>query len=120
MSGRLQGRVAIITGGGRGIGRASAILFAREGASVIVATRSATAGEAVVNEICAKGGVAVLDTVDVSTHAAVTGLVNRTAERLGRIDIVLHNAAAIGAASIEKFEDELLERILAVNLKAAF
>jgi 3-oxoacyl-[acyl-carrier protein] reductase len=120
MSGRLKGRVAIITGAGRGIGRASAILFAREGASVIVATRSATPGQAVVNEICAEGGSAVLDTVDVSTRIAVTGLVTRTAERFGRIDIVLHNAATIGAASMEKLQDELLERILAVNLKAAF
>lgn len=118
--GKLDGRVAIVTGGGRGIGKATCELFAREGAKVVVATRTAEPGQETVDTIAAAGGEAVLEVVDVGQRAAVKGLVERTAERFGRIDIVLHNAAYLTPSSLAKMPDEVLDQMFEVGIKAAF
>ena len=95
--GLLEGRVAIVTGAGTGLGREHALALAAAGASVIVNNRSATAGgtssaEAVVAEIEAAGGRAVPDTASVADWDAMGALVARAVDELGRLDIVVNNA----------------------------
>jgi 3-oxoacyl-[acyl-carrier protein] reductase len=118
--GKLDGRVAIVTGGGRGIGRATAQRFAAEGATVVVATRTAAPGQETVDAILAAGGEAVLDVVDIGKRAQVTGLVERTAARFGAIDIIVHNAAYLTASPLGSMPDEVLDQMFDVGVKAAF
>lgn len=120
MAGTLSGRVAIVTGAGRGIGRATAMLFARESARVIIATRTPGPGEAVVHAIAAEGGSAFLIPIDITSRSAVHHVIQATMERFGQIDIVLHNAAAMMPSLITELDDADLDLILTVNLKAAF
>ena len=120
MVGALTGRAAIVTGGGRGIGKAASLLFAREGASVLIATRTPGPGEQVVHAIRAGGGKAELLAIDITTRQSVREVLTKTLERFGRIDIVLHNAATMTPSSISSLSDDALDQILSVNLKAAF
>jgi 2-hydroxycyclohexanecarboxyl-CoA dehydrogenase len=94
--GRLDGKVAIVTGAGRGIGRAIALDVAREGASVVVASRTASTVQSVVGEIESAGGTALGLTVDVSERAQIDDMVARTMERFGRLDILVNNAQGFG------------------------
>jgi 3-oxoacyl-[acyl-carrier protein] reductase len=118
--GRLAGKVAIVTGGGQGIGRAIASRFATEGAFVMVANRNAEQGEAVAAEIRAAGARAAFCATDVGDRASVERLVQVTLEQAGALDIVVHNAAAFSRDPLEQMDDEAIERVLGVNLKACF
>jgi NAD(P)-dependent dehydrogenase (short-subunit alcohol dehydrogenase family) len=106
----LLGKVAIVTGATRGIGRATALLFAREGASVTVAGRTEDRGRSVVEEIRAAGGRAVFVPTDVSRAADVTRMVAVTIEEFGGIDCLVNNAG------IEEEWDVLID----INLKGHF
>src|SRR5215208_6675753 len=93
---RLQGRVALVTGASRGIGRALAVGLAREGASVVVHYHSREAeGAAVVDEITAGGGEALATAGDVSLAGDVDSMVAATVERFGTLDILVNNAAMV-------------------------
>ena len=118
---RLADKVAIITGSARGIGRAVALGFAREGASVVVADLRTELAEQTVGEIAAAGGRALAVEADVTSMADLDRLVAATLERFGRID-VLHNNAGIsgGAGDFFGYTVEDWDRILGVNLKSAF
>jgi 3-oxoacyl-[acyl-carrier protein] reductase len=117
---KLDGRVAIVTGGGRGIGKATAMLFAREGAKVVVATRTAAPGQEVVDAIKAEGGEAMLVAVDMGRRPEVEAMVQEAAAAYGRIDIVLHNAAYLMPAPLSDTPDDVLDAMFDVGVKACF
>jgi 3-oxoacyl-[acyl-carrier protein] reductase len=120
MSGRLQGKVAIVTGGGQGIGRGIARVFAAEGASVMIATRTEKHGRSAVEEIAAAGGRAALSLVDIGELADTQRVVAETVAKFGRVDVCVHNAASFLGGPVETYTESDLETVLAVNLKACF
>lgn len=115
-------KVALITGGSSGIGRAAALAFARQGAHVALAARSADRGEAVVREIEAAGGSAIFIATDVSNAGHVSALVSQTVERFGRLDCALNNAASVEEPFLNTadFTEEQFDRSLALNLKSVW
>jgi 3-oxoacyl-[acyl-carrier protein] reductase len=117
----LAGRVALVTGASRNIGRAIALDLAAAGAAVVVNTRrSRAAAEAVVNEIESAGGKAMLGIADVTDEAAVGAMVEAAAARFGRLDIVVNNAALRPAAVIEDMTLGDFRAVLALMLEAPF
>ena len=115
--GKLEGKIAVITGAGAGIGRASALLFAREGASVVVADLDSGAGEETVAHIEREGGKALLVQVDVVESAEVERMIRITVETFGRVDVLFNNAGVNFAATVVDITDEIWSRSLDVNLK---
>jgi len=120
MGDRLKGKVAFVTGAGQGIGRSIAEVFAAEGAHVIIATRTAEHGQETLRLVHAAGGAAEAHTIDVGDHVAAKALIDDVAERLGRLDILVHNAAAFGKATVDAFNEALFDRMMNVNLKGCF
>ena len=120
MFGKLEDKVAIVTGAGRGIGAGIAKVFAAAGAKVMVATRTASHGEATVKVIEQAGGTAALCAVDIGELENVERAVAETADKWGGIDIMVHNAAAFLFGPVEGYSEEDLETVLSVNLKACF
>src|SRR5690348_16534915 len=114
MGTRLTGKVAIVTGSGQGIGRAIALAFAREGAVVVIATRTAAHGEETLRLIEAENGRAIFRQVDLADHDASRAMVDEGAAVCGRLDIMVHNAAAFGRRSIEEMDQETLDRLFNV------
>jgi NAD(P)-dependent dehydrogenase (short-subunit alcohol dehydrogenase family) len=119
---RMQGKVAIVTGGSSGIGRAASLAFAREGAKVAVAARGAERGVAVVREIEAAGGTAIFVPTDVSQAPQVAALVEHAMEAFGRLDYAFNNAATLSEpfALTADFTDEQFDRAMAYNLKSVW
>jgi len=116
---RLKNKVAIVTGGGAGIGRAIAERFAKEGASVVIAEIDAASGEAAAQSIRA-GGEALFVKTDVSDEAQVRAMTGKALERYGRIDILCNNAAVLffrEEARAHELTNETWDRTLAVNLR---
>jgi NAD(P)-dependent dehydrogenase (short-subunit alcohol dehydrogenase family) len=117
---KLHGRVAIVTGAASGIGRASAIAFAREGAKVLALDLDEFNGQATVATICAEGNKAFFTKVDVSCEAEVKRAIEIVIARWGRIDILFNNAGVVLAKSIEQMTGDEWDRVMSVNVKAAF
>ncbi|HZO88833.1 MAG TPA: 3-oxoacyl-[acyl-carrier-protein] reductase [Chthonomonadaceae bacterium] len=118
---KLQDKVAIVTGGGRGIGRAVAVALAQEGAKVVVNySRSADAAEQTVAEIETAGGVAMAIQADVACAEAVNGLVKRAVETFGRVDILINNAGILRDKLLLRMTEEDWDAVLDTNLKGAF
>jgi NAD(P)-dependent dehydrogenase (short-subunit alcohol dehydrogenase family) len=117
---RLAGQVAVVTGGGRGIGRAIAVAFAREGADVVVAARSARELATVANEVEAAGRRTLAVPTDVRQEPAVAALVRRAVSQFDRIDLLVNAAgvASFGPAVESKPED--WDQTMAVNLRGAY
>ncbi len=117
MAGRLDGKIALITGAGSGIGRASALTFAREGAKVAVADKLVDGGQETVRMVEAAGGTASFIEVDVSDAASVEAMVNATVETYGRIDCAYNNAGIEGqVAPTDSYADDMFDKVIAVNL----
>ncbi|GIX49212.1 MAG: short chain dehydrogenase [Candidatus Tectimicrobiota bacterium] len=122
MAGRLQGKVALVTGAGSGIGRATALAFAREGARVVVADAEAAAGEATVARIREEGGEAAFVRVDVTRAEQVAAMVAQAVQRYGRLDCAHNNAGILGQPfqPLTDCSEEAWERLMAVNLKGVW
>jgi NAD(P)-dependent dehydrogenase (short-subunit alcohol dehydrogenase family) len=116
----LEGRVAIVTGAGGGLGREHALFLARWGARVLVNDVAAAAAEAVAAEIRAAGGMAMPVAGSVTDEAAVASMVERAVEEWERLDILVNNAGIFPRATLEETTEELWDEIMAVNLKAVF
>jgi NAD(P)-dependent dehydrogenase (short-subunit alcohol dehydrogenase family) len=121
MAGLVAGKVALVTGGGSGIGRASALAFAREGAKVVVADVAVEGGEETVRLIQQSGGEAIFGKTDVSRAAEVEALVSRAVQTYGRLDCAHNNAGIEGAAATTiDYAEDAWERVMAINLKGVW
>jgi NAD(P)-dependent dehydrogenase (short-subunit alcohol dehydrogenase family) len=117
---KLKDRVAIVTGAASGIGRASAIAFAREGARVVVADTSERGGKEAAAAIQAEGNDASFARVDVTQEAEIAQMIAETVNRWGQIDILFNNAGVVLVKPIELMSEEEWDRVMAINVKAAF
>src|SRR6266508_1835719 len=116
----IEGRVALVTGGGRGIGRAVALALARAGADVTVAARTVPEIEAVAAEIAALGRRTYFFPLDVSDRALVAGAPRVVAEKLGPVEILVNNAGMHASAPVQRTDDATWDALLAVDLTAPF
>jgi NAD(P)-dependent dehydrogenase (short-subunit alcohol dehydrogenase family) len=117
---RLSGKVALITGGGTGIGRAIAMAFAREGASVCVAGRRLEKLREVISEIQKHGGAGLAMECDVTKTNEVERAVKGTVERFGRLNVLVNNAGAVHVSTVEGISEEDWDRLMRVNVKGPF
>ena len=119
-AGRLDGKTAIITGGSQGIGRATALRFAGEGASVVVADVNEENGRATVAEIEDAGGEAVFVATDVTEMDDAEALVDAAVDAFGTVDVLVNNAGITRDATLKKMSEEDFDRVVDVNLKGVF
>lgn len=117
---RLSGKTAFITGGGSGIGRACALLFAREGAKVAVAARRRDRLDAVAQEIIAEGHDALAVECDVTQKNSVAAALRATEERFGTLNVIVNNAGMVHVGSAEDTTEEEWDAVLAANLTGTF
>ncbi|MDD8042381.1 MAG: 3-oxoacyl-[acyl-carrier-protein] reductase [Verrucomicrobiota bacterium] len=116
----LDGKVALVTGASRGIGRAIAKEFASQGAKVALCARSVDALQAVADEIAAAGGCAQPYALDVSSADGVRAVVEAVTEHFGRLDILINNAGITRDGLIARMKDDAWEEVLNTNLRGAF
>ncbi len=117
---RLEGKVALITGGGTGIGRACARLFAKEGAKVALAGRRREKLESAAREVKDGGGEALPVVCDVSKAEDVERAVRETVARFGRLNVLVNNAGALSVSTVETISEAEWDALMAVNLKGPF
>lgn len=117
---RLAGKVALITGGGTGIGRAIALAFGREGARVAVAGRRKEKLEETLRELENQGSKGLAIVCDVSKAKEAQSAVRETAKKLGRLDALVNNAGVLHASTIEGIREEEWDRLMTINLKGPF
>jgi NAD(P)-dependent dehydrogenase (short-subunit alcohol dehydrogenase family) len=127
--GLLEGKVAVVTGSGGGIGRAEALLFAREGAKVVVndvgggrdgAGHSNSMADAVVAEIVAGGGAAVASYDSVATLAGAERIVKTAVDHFGRLDVLVNNAGILRDKTLLKMDETMWDSVIAVHLRGTF
>ena len=123
----LEGKIALVTGGGRGVGRAHALMLAAQGAKVMVNDygssawgegNDATPAHEVVREIAAAGGTSAADTTDVSNWSDAQGLIARTVERFGGLDILVNNAGISRPTKFGELSEDIWDRIIDINAKS--
>jgi 3-oxoacyl-[acyl-carrier protein] reductase len=117
---RLADKVAIITGAGRGIGQATAIKFAQEGARVIVCDIDEQSAIDCAQIVERRGGEALAFRVDVTDKPSIQAMVEAVHDRYGRIDILVNNAGIVADAQLKKMTDEQFDRVIDINLKGTY
>src|SRR5688572_18843920 len=120
---RLNGKVAIVTGGGTGIGKGISRALAEAGARVVIAQPTLEKAENTANELRAEGHQILPLSVDIRSREMIQNLVAKTLEHWGQIDILVNNAAATGARFASPFldyTDEILDAVIDINLKGTF
>lgn len=117
---KLKGKVAIITGGNSGLGRSTAILFAKEGAKVVIAARNKQTGEEVVETIKNNGGEALFVQTDVSKSADCLSVVQKTIDTYGKIDVLFNNAGVELVKPLHETTEEEYDFVMNTNLKSIF
>jgi NAD(P)-dependent dehydrogenase (short-subunit alcohol dehydrogenase family) len=118
---RLEGKVAVVTGAAHGIGRAAALLFAREGAAVVLGDVDSSRGSAIQCEIVESGGRASFHPCDVRRSADLASLMQAAEETFGGLDVLFNNAGVEQpAAPAHELDEETFDRVIAINLKSVF
>jgi 3-oxoacyl-[acyl-carrier protein] reductase len=117
---RLKGKVAIITGAGRGIGQATALKFAKEGALVAVCDIDERSAIATARMVEGLGAEALSFRVDVTDKLSIQNMVLSVHERFGRIDVLVNNAGIVADAQLKKMTDEQFDRVIDINLKGTY
>jgi len=120
--GKLDGKVAIVTGAGSGMGMASAILFAKEGAKVVVADWVTEGAEETVKKVKANGGEAVFVKTDVSKAADIQKMIKTAVDNYGKLDVLFNNAAILDFEGVPLADctEEKFDRLMSVNVKGVF
>jgi NAD(P)-dependent dehydrogenase (short-subunit alcohol dehydrogenase family) len=117
---RLKDKVALITGGASGIGRATALLFGREGAAVVITDLNEQAGQAAADEIKQNGGEAIFEPGDVTRASDCGRVVDRVIHEFGAIHLLFNNAGIIRRASVVELSEADWDQVMAVNVKSIF
>ena len=120
MTGTLDGKIAVVTGAARGIGRAISLRYAREGADVVVADLNEVGARDTAVEVEGLGRRALALGVDVTLHDQIAGMVRRAVERFGRIDVLANNAGVVRVERMLDVTEEHWDFVLGVNAKAVF
>lgn len=118
--GKLDSKVALITGASQGLGRGIALAFAREGCSVVIAARNAGQLQTVADMIQSQGGTALAVPTDVTDETQVAAMFARVMEHLGRLDMLVNNAASLEGGPMDALSTAVWNRAVAVNLTAPF
>lgn len=119
---RLQGKVALITGGGGGIGRETAVLFAQEGAQIVVVDVNDAAGQETVSAVAAKGGEAIYIHADVARAAECKAMIAAAEDHFGKLNVLFNNAGIMHSQDDDAMqtEEEIWDLTMAINLKGVF
>jgi NAD(P)-dependent dehydrogenase (short-subunit alcohol dehydrogenase family) len=117
---RLTDKVCVITGAGSGIGRSTALLFAREGASVAVADINREQGEETVDLISRSGGKAIFLETDVTDPQSAQAMAQETVRQFGRIDVLFNNAGISGVGLLHEIEPDVWDRVVNVNIRGVY
>jgi 3-oxoacyl-[acyl-carrier protein] reductase len=117
---RLKGKVSIITGGGQGIGRATAVKFGKEGARVAVCDINLASAEETAKLVTDSGGQAISFAIDVTDKATIARMVEGVMAKWGRIDTLVNNAGIVQDAQLKKMTDDQFDRVIDVNLKGVY
>jgi len=120
--GKLDGKVAIITGSGSGFGKATALLFAKEGAKIVIADIVEDKGKATVKDIEKEGGKAIFVKADVTKAADAEKMVKATLDEFGKLDILFNNAGILGPMGprVHEIDEADIDKLMAINVKGVF
>lgn len=113
----LKGKTAVITGGNSGVGAATAMLFAKEGANVVISARRQAALDEVAEKITAEGGNVITVSTDISKDEDCKALMDAAINKFGKIDILVNNAGVLdtGLAPVDKFDDDEIQKVISIN-----